>query len=352
MSIERVIVDLIEGKRHSRCLQALLYLLSLIYHCLVKVRNALYDWNLSKTCKSVLPVVSVGNLVAGGTGKTPFVQKLIREVSKIPGQIAVLSRGYRSQAEASSVLASCGEGPLTSVDLCGDEAYWLALTTKASVWVGKNRRQNIPKIEKTQALLILLEDGFQHRKIERDIDIVLLSAKDLFGKGFFLPRGYLRESPKSLIRADLIVVTHLTEKMDLRKIEQSIRRYSSAPLIGFSSRYGMNESFKGKKIGAFSGIAKPDAFYEALQLEGANVVHTLTLLDHKTLSLEELSFFALQCQKLGAEAIFCTEKDRVKLPQEFFLDVPIEVLSMELICTWNENVWKEMVHSLQTRMKK
>ena len=352
MGIENAIVDLIEGRRKSWILQSLLYFLSLVYQAVVNIRNVFYDQKLFKVHSSSLPVVSVGNIVAGGTGKTPFVQKLAMELSQIPGEIAILTRGYRSAAESHFVLASSGEGPLVPPSLCGDEAYLLALRTKASIWVGKHRFQSLPKIEESQARLIFLEDGFQHRKISRDIDIVLLSAKDLFGKDFFLPRGYLRESPKNLLRADAIVITHVEEGMDFQKIEQRIRRFSSAPLVGFSSRYTMKKDLKGKKIGAFCGIAKPNSFYDALSAEGMHIVKTLTYPDHKIPSLQELSFFALECQKLEAEAIFCTEKDQVKFENGLSLELPIEVLSMDLVCTKNENIWKEMVHSIHTRMKK
>jgi tetraacyldisaccharide 4'-kinase len=155
MGIEDVVIDLIEGRRKSKVLQGSLYFLSLLYQMATKVRNILYDHKILKTHKSSLPVISIGNLVAGGTGKTPFVQKLAHELSQIPGEVAIVTRGYRSQAECRSLLASHGEGPLVSATICGDEAYWLALKTKASLWVGKNRLENLVKIEKTSAFSIV-----------------------------------------------------------------------------------------------------------------------------------------------------------------------------------------------------
>ncbi len=352
MSIESALIDLIEGRRHSYVLLGFLYLVSLVYETVVRIRNVCYDQNLFTVYQSSLPVVSVGNLVAGGTGKTPLVQKLVDELSQISGEIAIVTRGYRSQAESGFVLASCGEGPLVSVRACGDEAYWLALKTKASLWVGKNRLQSLFKIEKTSARLVVLEDGFQHRKISRDVNIVLLSAKDLLGKGFCLPRGYLREPSVSLCRADWIVVTHIETGMDLQKIEQTIRVFSSSPIIGFSARYTMKGGFRGKKIGAFCGIAKPEFFYDALRAEGNDLVKMFTSADHTIPSSQELDSFASECQRLGAEALFCTEKDLVKLEKDESFCLPIETLSLELVCVWNENIWKEMVHSIHTMMNK
>jgi tetraacyldisaccharide 4'-kinase len=122
--------------------------------------------------------------------------------------------------------------------------------------------------------------------------------------------------------------------------------------MGFSSRYKMKKNLKGKKIGAFCGIAKPTSFYDALIKEGMHVKKTLTYPDHQIPSSKDLYSFALECQKLEAELLFCTEKDQVKLEKGFSCPLPLEILSMDLVCTRNEIIWKEMVHSIQTMMKK
>ena len=348
MGIEAFVLDLIEGRRKSFLLEKILYSLSLGYRSLIASRNFLYDLKILPSYKSSLPVISVGNIVAGGTGKTPFVQKLSLELSQKPGEVAIVTRGYRSEFESQGCIASLGEGPLVPASLCGDEPYLLASHTKASIWVGKNRKNNLQKAVESKARIALLEDGFQHRKVQRDFDIVLLSAMDLFGKGYFLPRGYLRESPKSLKRADLIVITQLEPGFCEKEILEKIRPFSKAPVIGFSSRFALNPSIKGKKVGAFCGIAKPESFYKALSQE-TDVVKTLTLPDHRSPSEQELAQFALECQKQGAEHLICTEKDQVKLLDIHPLPLPVEVLKMSLTCVWNENIWKEMVQSIQTR---
>ncbi len=349
MGIEALVLDLIEGRKKSFLLEKILYSLSLGYRALIASRNFLYDAKILRSYKSPLPVISVGNLVAGGTGKTPFVQKLAQELSQKPGEVAIVTRGYRSESESQGCVASLGEGPLASASLCGDEPYWLALHTKASIWTGKNRKGSLQKALESKAHIAILEDGFQHRKVQRDVDIVLLSAKDLFGKGYFLPRGYLRESPKSLKRADYIVVAQLDAGFCKKELLEKIRSFSKAPVIGFSSQFELKSSVKGKKVGAFCGLAKPESFYTALS-EQAEIVKTLTLPDHGTPSFEALTQFALECQKLGAEHLICTEKDHVKLLNVRSLPLPIEVLKMRLTCVWNENVWKEMVRSIQTRI--
>lgn len=349
MGIESFVLDLIEGRKRSFLLEKFLYSLGLAYRVLVVCRNFLYDAKILRSYKSPLPVVSVGNLVAGGTGKTPFVQKLSQELSGRPGEVAIVTRGYRSLSESQGCIASLGDGPLAQASLCGDEPYWLALHTKASIWTGKNRKKNLQKALESKAHTAILEDGFQHRQVQRDVDIVLLSAKDLFGKGYFLPRGYLRESPKSLKRATYIVITHLDPQSCKEEILEKIRPFSKAPVMGFSSHFDLNSSVQRKKVGAFSGLAKPESFYKALSSQ-TEIVKTLTLPDHQKPSLEVLARFALECQKQGAEYLVCTEKDQVKLLNTSSLPLPIEVLKMGLTCVWNENVWKEMVRSIQTRI--
>lgn len=351
MGIESFVVDLIEEKKKVFFAKNILYALSLFYRMAVFFRNFLYDRCFFKSYKSSLPVISVGNLVAGGTGKTPFVQKLVEELSLEIGDVAIITRGYRSKAEHQFVLASLGGGPLVSSRLCGDEPYWLALYTKASIWVGKNRIRSLQKAALSRARIACLEDGFQHRKVKRDVEIVLLSGPDLFGKGYFLPRGYLRESPQSLSRADWIIVTQLESDFCKEAILQKVRPFSKAPIIGFSSSYELDFQVVGKKVGAFCGIAKPSFFYKALGSKGVQIVKTLTVSDHHCPSLEDLSHFALECQKLGAEFIICTEKDWVKLDSLTSLVLPIQSLKMKFECVWNENIWKEMVQSIQTRME-
>lgn len=352
MSIESTIIDLIEGRLKNVFLQAVLYVLSLFYQNILFFRHFLYDIGFLSSYTAKCPVVSVGNIVAGGTGKTPFVRKLTEELSEGCGSVAILSRGYRSQAEHGFVLASSGKGPLVSVAICGDEPYWLASKVNASIWVGKNRAWNARQASLTGAKILILEDGFQHRKMKRDLDIVLLDATNLFGYGYFLPRGYLRDSPKRLKEADFVVVTRLQEGFSEEEILEAIRPFTKAPIIGFAASYLLSPSVKGKKVGAFCGIGKPDLFYQALSLEGVELVKTLSLSDHEAPSLKLLSSFALECKNLGADYLVCTEKDEVKLSEISPLALPVEVLKMDLSCIWNQNIWKEMIRSIKNKTKK
>jgi tetraacyldisaccharide 4'-kinase len=350
MSIEPFIIDLIEGKRKHFLMEKLLAFSSFFYKKAVEVRHFLYDFRLARSHSVSLPVISIGNIVAGGTGKTPFVQKLVEELSMDPGSVAILSRGYRSLAEHQFVLASSGYGPLVSPSICGDEAYWLASSTNASVWVGKNRLWSARHLNLSKAKIAILEDGFQHRKIQRNVEIVLLDATDLFGRNHFLPRGYLRDLPSRLSKADYVVVTRLKPDFVSEEIERKIRAFTKAPIVGFQASYSLDVNSKGKKVGAFCGIAKPDFFYEALEGQGVEIVDRFSVADHKVPSLEQLSCFSEACKKLGAEMLICTEKDYVKLFDYPSLSLPIRVLKMQLECIWNQPVWKQMIETIKNRL--
>ena len=348
MSIEAVVLDVIEGRKKSRFLKGSFYVISLGFQLGIKLRHLLYNTGLLKTFSCSKPVLSVGNIVAGGTGKTPFVCTLIKELSWEPGHIAILSRGYRSEgAKNSSLQVSMGFGPEVSSGLAGDEPYWLGLNTNAAIWIGKDRVLSANKAIEAGAQLLVLEDGFQHRRLKRDMEIVLLNARDLMGKGYFLPRGYLRDIPKRLQNADYIIVTYLEEKYDKVKIYNEIRRFSKAPILGFTAKYSLEEAVKGKKAGAFCGIAKPDSFYEALKSLGVDLVNTFTSSDHIIPSVEDLQMFAALSKSRGAEYLICTEKDFVKCPDGICLALPVSVLKMDLECVWNEDVWKEMIESIK-----
>ncbi len=348
MTLESYVIDYIEGRRKNSFIRGFLYGISLFFHLGCKIRHCCYDYGIFKSYKVAPPVISVGNLVAGGTGKTPFVEMLVKELSlKVPS-IAIIARGYRSTKEKGSGVyqVSKGEGPLLPIDICGDESYWLAKKTQASIWVGKDRVASARLAAKQGSHLIILEDGLQHRRLKRDKEIILLHAADLFGKGHFLPRGYLRDLPIRLEKADFIIVTHLEEGPAKEEILLQIRAFSKAPVIGFSTHYVLQENIAGVKIGAFCGIAKPEFFYKALQDLGGELIETFTSKDHILPSQNELEAFGKQCKQKQAMCLITTEKDDVKLGVNQVAGIPVFVLKMEFKCVWNKNLWQELCQSM------
>jgi tetraacyldisaccharide 4'-kinase len=326
-----------EGRRPGR---SLLRALSYLYRTGVALRNEAYDRGMLKAHDAGLPVVSIGNISAGGTGKTPFVKFLAQELSK-KLQIAIVSRGYRSKIEKTSEVFQVT--PETDVASCGDEPYWLAHgLPKVQVWVGKNRLDSARRAKEKGAEVILMDDGMQHRKLKRDIEIVLIDGEDPFGKGFFLPRGLLRDSPARLKKADCIVVIEPSSS----GIEQELRRYTQASIV-FAERV-TDVSLNGKKVAVFCAIGKPQKFLQSVRDAGGEVVASLFKPDHDPFYPEELKKFA---EESLADVLVCTEKDYVKLPKDFKCRQPILSLTSHLKISGNEVAWQELLNNIQSRVK-
>ncbi len=331
MEIETYILDVMEGKRRGK---SLLRALSYLYQSGVALRNAAYDRGWIKAVDCGLPVVSVGNIVAGGTGKTPFVKFLAKELMQ-DFRVAILSRGYRSLNEKTgNSLRVTAETPVLD---CGDEPYWLAKNLpQAQVWVGKNRVESAMRARDAGAQIVILDDGMQHRQLKRDFEIVLVDGEDPFGKGFFLPRGLLRDSPHRLKNADLIVVRG--------QVDEQLRCWTEAPLVFAQTKTEM--TLEGKKVALFSAIANPHRFVKSVREAGGEVVATLFKPDHDVFSTKELEEFA---ERSRADIVICTEKDEVKLPAT---GLPIIALSSYLELTGNLAAWEEMLNKIKTRVKK
>lgn len=307
-------------------------------------------------------VISIGNITAGGTGKTPMTLMMAKEFYN-GFAIAILTRGYLSKAEhlPKPTCLSNGKGPLHPASLCGDEPLLLAQNLpNASIYVGKNRQASSMIAAQGGAQLILLDDGMQYRQLARDIDIVMLDNNDLFGNGHFLPRGFLRESPKALKRAHLIVINHVENETQLLSATEKIAPYTQAPVVGTALQsvaawYFSGEkidTLEGKRIAIFCGIAHPKYFKNSIEKEGGTIVAETYARDHESFKISALEAFALQAQKMNADFLLCTEKDRVKLSAPMKLSLPLAWLQVELkvvagTTTWNKFIQKAKRDILQ-----
>lgn len=294
--------------------------ISWIWGAVSFIKNWLYDHALLRTVRAGKTVVSIGNIVAGGTGKTPLVLLL---ASQFPHRkIAILSRGY---------------GPIA------DEPALLARRLPhAKIYIGKNRSALALQAVKEGAELLVLDDGFQHRKLRRDFDLVILDGADPYGKGNFIPWGFLRDSPKRLEQASALFVRG-PGFPDAIQVELSVRRILE--LNG-------NEipSIAGWKVGLFCGIAKPHSFKNTLSGLGAAAVDEWILADHEPVQPKQLSAFASRCKLLGARALICTEKDAVKLSQEISCSLPILFLEMELKIVRNREKWELLIEKIDQKI--
>ena len=338
MSLETYVLDIMEGRRQGK---TFLHALSYLYRGGVRLRNEAYDRGILPSHDAGIPVVSIGNIVAGGTGKTPLVKFLAEELSK-KFSVAILSRGYRSTIEKTG--DSLQVTPETAVSVCGDEPYWLAKKLpKVQVWVGKDRRKSAQLAKEKKAEIILMDDGLQHRKLKRDFEIILVDGKEPLGKGFFLPRGLLRDSPFRLSKADCIVVI---DPLSEEAIEKQLRRFTEAPIVFAKMKTEL--SLKNKRAAVFCAIGRPERFLKGVREAGAQIVATFFKPDHVAFNSEELQKFADQS---AADVLVCTEKDQVKLESGFQCKLPLLSFPSQLEIVTNHAAWDKLLNNIQKRVK-
>lgn len=336
-------------------LRFFLLLFSWVYKLIALSRNWAYDhgW-FRRYCPPVPLVISVGNIVVGGTGKTPVTMMLAKEFyGGFP--LAILSRGYRSQAEKLSqpVCLCNGKGVLYPPSFCGDEPYLLAKNLPhAYIFVGRNRHKSSIMAAKAGVKVILLDDGMQHRQLSRDLDIVVMDIKDLFGQGYYLPRGFMREGPDSLARAHLVLLNHVESHEQFVAAKDEVAKYTHAPVVGtrlivrdvIDFKGDKIESLLNKKVGVFCGIARPEYFVQTIEAEGATVVGEYFVSDHRDFDHVRLEIFAKQCLEQGAELLICTEKDRVKFTEPLLVSLPLAWLQIELSIVEEGEAWTTFIN--------
>lgn len=364
--LENYFLSVIKGKKKgvlASVFRLFLYFLSWPFQILVTCRNWAFDHGWLRRYYPPVPVViSIGNIVVGGTGKTPVTLMIAQEFYD-EFLIAILSRGYRSPAEKlqTPVVLSKGNGLMQSAAFCGDEPYLLAQNLpKAFVFVGKNRHKASDMAAKAGAQLILLDDGMQHRRLARDLEVVVMDTCDPFGQGYFLPRGLLREGIKSLSRANLIILNHSADSETFHNMRRQIERYTSAPVVGTRMEVIQIVGFEGeviaslkdRRVGIFCGIAHPEYFQNTVNQQGAQVVASAFTADHLSLEPEALYQFSLECRDKGAELLLCTEKDWVKIVDVKGLALPIAWIKTRLSLVEGKDEWRKFIEKAKSDLKR
>jgi tetraacyldisaccharide 4'-kinase len=327
-----------------------LWVLSLFWKFWVFVKNNLYQYKWLHTKKVKAVVISVGNIVVGGTGKTPFVDLLTKSLGE--DNVAILSRGYKSLREKDHLCVD-PQKYLFSPDVMGDEPYLLAKKNpKTLFFIGKDRVFSATEAVKKQRKLLILDDGFQYRKLFHDLDVVLLSGDSLVGNGYFLPRGPLRESLVCLQRASLLVVNEGRNDLDREMIRSTLRQHSKAPILfvkpeiqGFRDLLGNHVDLdKEKSISLFCAIGNPTRFVYSIKEYGCRIDNTFFRKDHETFSLAELTKFWQGSKKTY---LVCTEKDAVKISTN---SLPIVYAEMKLVVSEGMALFQEFINGIQKRV--
>ena len=326
-------------KSHGLLVQmfiAVLYIFSLIYGGLVNLKLAGYKFGVFSRKKLGCYVISLGNITVGGTGKTPTAQLLAREIRNLGYRVVILNRGYRAKWRGEVGVVSDGKTLHMTAAEAGDEAYMLAKhLPDVPVLIGPERYQTgTYAIEHFGAEVAILDDGYQHWQLDRDMDIVLIDAVNVFGNGYMLPRGTLREPISHIDRADICLLTKVDQASETSRqyIHTVIEEENEHALVvesvhrprGFieladwhaniaSEGIDVNQ-MKGKRVMAVSAIGNPASFEQTLANLGAVVVESLRFPDHHDYTEQEMLDAANLAVQMDAEAVVITEKDAVKVP--------------------------------------
>ena len=338
--------NLISSQKESRLRKVVLFplgLLSFFYGWAVSARIFLYARGIFSTHSLPCKVVSVGNITLGGTGKTPFVCLLSEMIQSKGFRVAILSRGYKGNFKDPFALVTDGERILMGAREAGDEPYLLAEKLRGvPVIVGKERwLSGKYAVERFQTEVVILDDGFQHLPLKRDLNLLLIDSSSPFGNGYVFPRGVLREPLKELCRADALLLTKVHDCANIKNLKENLKKKLVAYPI-FETDYTPGEvriagslralpsgHLKGKKILAFSGLARPESFQKTLLGLEAKIVGVEAFPDHHGYVQEDVEKLWQRAAKLNAEALVTTEKDMVRLKDCSMGPLPLWVLSIQ-----------------------
>jgi len=298
----------------------------MIYAVVTWIRNKLYDKNVFRSLKiDQCKLISVGNISVGGTGKTPVIKFLADYLSEMGFKVAILSRGYRRNSKG-TVIVSNGKQILAGLAEAGDEPFLLARQLKEiPIVVEGNRYKGAQAIQQNfHPDIILLDDAYQHRRLHRDLDIVLVDASVGFGRKLLLPAGFLREPVKNLNRADIIWFTRVDQMNHFDNIASQVSRYTASPMIISEHRANTiiqantNKQYQlsclnQKRVLLFSGIANPPSFEKTVIGLGGKVAHHLIFSDHYQYRKKDMTKIIKTAGNFNVDIILTTEKDFVRV---------------------------------------
>ena len=362
--IENYLVKLIQEKGADRdqpgavnALLAALKALSFLFAVVVQISYFLYNAGTLRRFPLGIQVISIGNVTAGGTGKTPVTEIFARTLAAEGRKVAILSRGYRrkeapwwqrlfTQVIEKPLVVSDGKHVLLDSATGGDEPYMLASNLPGvAVVVDRNRvKAGRYAVKRLGCDTIILDDGFQYQKLKHSIEVVLVDATNPFGNGNMLPRGVLREPARNLKRADIIFLTKCHG--DVSAVKAEVRKYNKTAEIVECNHtprvlrdVWSREEFpldwlQGKTTCTLSGIASPKGFENSLRRLGARVVWCERYADHHRYDASEVLYALNRTADMGADALITTEKDAVRFPRLettpvrcLYLRIAIEILA-------------------------
>lgn len=347
----------------------LLRLSSLLYGFGVMVKLHFYKWGILARHKLPCRVISLGNITVGGTGKTPTAQVLASTIRDMGYRVVILNRGYRANWKGQVGLVSDGHKIYMTANEAGDEAFLLAKNLPGvSVVIGKNRSTTGEyAVKRLNAEVIILDDGYQHWRLDRDLDIVLIDTLNVFGNNFLLPRGTLREPLMNLDRANVFLLTKADQSTDDARdgIKETLARYNPGALIiesihspqylveiadwykGIRTKNLSIDELKGKNVLAFSAIGNPSSFEQTIEDIGAVLIDKVRYPDHHDYTMAEMQWVMQKAVDQGSSALVTTDKDAVKIPSEFIYSdraLPVYILGIEVKFTEGFQEIREIIN--------
>jgi len=324
----------------DRAVLIILAAASFFYGIIVRIRNFLYDRGVLKQKKLPVFVISIGNLTTGGTGKTPITGRIASCMTKDYGKkTAVISRGYGGKlAVKKSNIISDGNQIFFDAELAGDEPFWIAENSEGTVVITGRDRYKSGKyaLNKFNSEILILDDGFQHRKLYRDLNILLIDSDKIFGNNHLLPAGPLREPLNQIKRADKVVLVNKApyfkdseEKISgLQKVlkekydkESLVCKFIADGIYDITTKQPIQRI---QKAVAFSGIAQPESFFGLLQDMRIELAAKRVFSDHYIYNLEDIKALIDGAQTIRADAVITTEKDSVKI-RSFMEDLESQI---------------------------
>lgn len=329
------------------------------YRGVLALRHALYAGGVLKSRRLPAPVISVGNMTLGGTGKTPAVELAVRTLMNVGVVPGVVSRGYGRRTRGTLVVAD-RHGIKANPQGAGDEPFLLARRLPGiPVVVGENRYEaGRLCLEHFGVEALVLDDAFQHRSLEKDLEIVLVSGSAPWGNGRLFPRGPLREPVSALARAHLVVITEPEDEASVRAIANTVHaQHPEGRLV--SARYEPVEywevqggtisglaGLRGLRLYAFAGIARPGNFARTLVKLGVSVSGFTEFPDHHWYGSNELEALASHARACGARALITTEKDAVRCLELVLPSLPLLALAVRLSLADGRDAWERAFQSL------
>ncbi len=340
-------------------LRALLWPFSFVFEAVVRLRAFFYRAGIFRQKRLKGVVISVGNLTVGGTGKTPMVQWIAQRLFDSGKRVGILSRGYRGTVRSDSVpLQKEGNAPQKRLS---DEVWLLGqrLGENARLGVGADRYAHGLALEGMGIECFVLDDGFQHLQLARDVDVVLIDATNPFGGGRLLPAGRLREPLSALARADVIVITRSEHAP---AIEATVQRYSTAPIFYAQTQLdevriaentavpGAPAQWLGRKVFAFCAIGNSAAFFEDVRHWGMELAGRREFPDHHRYTSEDATKIESDACAAGAEALVCTQKDIYNLRDVCFRNLPLYSCQINMRISEPDRLW-ETILAIATRKR-